>query len=101
MNKRVYTEIALEPGCVGVLGSLIYGKRDCSHQSDTCHRRRDPSKETPPLLGLVCVPNAVRKAVIFVRLHSCLHGVQGKLWVELAIEGSVARRHWDILRRRR
>lgn len=98
MGDDVEVKVALDPGRVGVFGSLVDGEGDGSDECDTSHWSHDAwggimsvicqvkksmvlqstSKEPSQLLSVVGMTNAVQKTLVMIRLHACLDTIQRK-----------------------
>lgn len=46
---------------------------------NACHWSRNASKEPSVFLSLIRMSNTICEVIVFVRLHSCLHGIKRKL----------------------
>lgn len=79
MCQRVEVEVLLEPCGICVFRALVHREGDCSNQSNTSQRSSHTTKEPPVALRLVCTSYTVHEAIIFIRLHSSLDGIQREL----------------------
>lgn len=75
MYQGIETEVLFKPRGICILWFLIDWERYRSDQGYADHRSCDSSKEPPKTFRVICMANAVGKAVILVGLHTSFDGI--------------------------